>query len=215
MTGIALANCLQLPLADNSVDMIFTDPPYLKEFLHVYGWLADEAMRVLKPGGFILAYCGGFFLNRIYRMFDDAGLTYFWQFVEGTQPGRGVFIYRVGILNMHKPIIAYSKGPARLRVQGVHSRFDSIGKMKAYHHWGQDVGTARYYIDHCSAIGDIVLDPFVGGGTTAVACEILRRRCVAFDIDLTALKTTQQRLIDPLVGPVWQPSLFRNGEPRQ
>ena len=48
-----------LPIADNSIDLIFTDPPYPREYLPCYDWLAKESMRVLKPGGFVLAMCGG------------------------------------------------------------------------------------------------------------------------------------------------------------
>ena len=44
----------QIPLPDNSVDMIFSDPPYVKDLIHTYDWLAQEAARVLKPGKFVL-----------------------------------------------------------------------------------------------------------------------------------------------------------------
>lgn len=59
MTALAIADIENLPLPDNSVDMIFTDPPYLKAYLPCYEHLARQAMRVLKPGGFVLAECGG------------------------------------------------------------------------------------------------------------------------------------------------------------
>src|SRR5690242_17290960 len=45
-------------LPDESVDLIFTDPPYLKEHAGLYDWLGQEASRVLKPGGFLLTYVG-------------------------------------------------------------------------------------------------------------------------------------------------------------
>jgi predicted methyltransferase len=49
-------------ISDESSDLIFTDPPYLREHLHLYDWLAREASRMLKPGGFlksILAFVKG------------------------------------------------------------------------------------------------------------------------------------------------------------
>lgn len=161
----------RLPIADNSIDMIFTDPPYPLEFAHCYFWLAQEAMRVLKPGGFVLAMAAGLILNDIYKMFDYAGLTYFYEMQQksnGAAPT--VWFHKDGkampILARSKPIIAYSKGKALPRVGGMMNVFDAQNWTKEFHTWGQDVGTARYYIDCMSSPGDLILDPFIGGGTT-------------------------------------------------
>jgi DNA modification methylase len=43
------------------------------------------------------------------------------------------------------------------------------------------------YIEHFTGIGDLVFDPFVGSGMTAVACLLSRRRCLA--VDLSPLAT--------------------------
>jgi DNA modification methylase len=42
--------------------------------------------------------------------------------------------------------------------------------------------------------GDLVLDPFVGGGTSALAAMELERRCVGFDTSQTYLATAQRRV---------------------
>ena len=190
---LARANCKALPLTANSVDMIFTDPPYLREFLPTYGWLAQEAMRVLKPGGFVLAMCGGMYLNQIYRMFDDAGLTYFWEFQHLSLNGEAPFVWHRSVIAHAKPILAYSKGAGVARIGGVHGAYTGR-KDKRFHHWGQDIDSARYYVDNFSAPGDLVLDPFVGGGTTLVACDLIGRRGLGFDLDPAALATTALRL---------------------
>ena len=36
-------------IADNSIDLILTDPPYNEESIPLYGELAKLAQRVLKP----------------------------------------------------------------------------------------------------------------------------------------------------------------------
>lgn len=61
--------------------------------------------------------------------------------------------------------------------------------------------------------GDIVLDPFVGTGTTAIASKRLGRKYICFDIDeayseITAKKLTQEKEVSKL-GPVWV-SFFLN-----
>ncbi len=191
--NLAVASIEHLPLPDESVDMIFTDPPYLRSYLPCYGHLAREAMRVLKPGGFVLAMAGGMYINQIFRLFDDAGLTYFWQFTHLSLNGEAPFVWARSVIAHAKAIIAYSKGDGKARIGGVHGAYTGR-KDKAFHEWGQDVDSARYYIDNFSAPGDTVLDPFIGGGTTAVACELIGRRWLGFDVDPAAIETTRNRI---------------------
>jgi len=198
-----------LPIADNSIDLIFTDLPYLKGYLPCYQWLANEAARVLKPGGFVLAMCGGMYLNQIYRFFDDSGLDYFWEF-HHIHNGDAPYIWQRGVIAKSKSILAYSKGPAMPRCGGVQSRFDSIGKMKLYHHWGQDVGSARYYIDYFSSKNGIVLDPFIGGGTSAIASELIGRKWIGADLDAQSLVITNERLSNKETGAVINLPLFES-----
>jgi DNA modification methylase len=42
-------------------------------------------------------------------------------------------------------------------------------------------------------VRDIILDPFVGSGTTILACEQLGRKCLAMDIDPEAVAVTLER----------------------
>ena len=46
----------------------------------------------------------------------------------------------------------------------------------------------------CTSPGDLVLDPYVGSGTTLAVCTKLSRRAVGIDASLSALETTRQRL---------------------
>lgn len=194
MSDLARATCQQLPLADNSIDMIWTDPPYPTEYLPCYGWLASEAARVLKPGGFVFAMAGGYWLNKIYSMFESvAGLKYFWEFHHRSN-GDAPYIWPRFIVAKTKVMLAYSKGDSLPRIKSVLSMFESTSKSKQWHHWGQDVESARYYIDCFSEPDDLILDPFIGGGTTGVACELIGRRWVGFDIDPVALNTTAARM---------------------
>lgn len=45
-----------------------------------------------------------------------------------------------------------------------------------------------------TAPGDLVLDPFVGGGTTAVEAKLLGRRCIARDINPMCVELTRENL---------------------
>ena len=198
---LAQADIRALPVADNSIDLIWTDPPYPTEFLYCYEWLAREAMRVLKDGGFVAAMCGALHMPKIYKFFEDSGLTYFFELFHKSKNKLGL-IWKDGkypMLAGGKQIIVYSKGHSLPVIGGMQTLFETYAgwsEGKAYHRWGQDVGSARYYIDHFSRPGDIVLDPFVGGGTTLIASELIGRRAIGFDVDMTAIRTSQARLIE-------------------
>jgi DNA modification methylase len=195
----------RLPLAADGIDMIFTDPPYAQAALPCYGWLAAEAARILKPGGFVLAMCGGANNGPIHKMFLDAGLSCFFDIAYVLPYGSGGYLHHYQVLVRSKFILSYSKGPGSLRVPAMQNMYTGR-KDKRFHHWGQDVDSARYFIDHFTEPGDLVADPMVGGGTTGVACQLLGRRFVGMDLDMAALKITQARLTDsdavrPL--PLW------------
>ena len=188
---LAQASIEHLPVADNSIDLIFTDPPYDRDSIHLYNWLAMEAARVLKDGGFLLAMCGGMDLFEDMRLMAQY-LNWFWNY-EVFMANVSTVIWPKRTVARNKPIVALSNGDGMPRCN-VLSGLNGGGNDKRFHHWGQDVESARYYIDCFSKEGDLVLDPFVGGGTTLVACELIGRQGIGFDIDPTALATTRLRL---------------------
>jgi site-specific DNA-methyltransferase (adenine-specific) len=58
-------------------------------------------------------------------------------------------------------------------------------------------------VDLLTAPGDLVLDPFVGSGTTAIAARNLGRHFIAGDLSPEYVQIARDRLAAP-----WQPSLF-------
>lgn len=190
---------LALQIEQESVDLIFTDPPYLKEFLPSYGVLADIAARVLKPGCFVLAMAGGLYADSIMAQLAEH-LTYYWTFhvhMTGKYTGK---VHPGGnhmpIITRVKPIYCFVKGWGEPRTV----LYDPIvggGNDKRFHHWGQEMLSARYLIDCFSEAGNLVLDPFVGGGTTAVVAQALERRYLGFDIDHRYVEIARGRLRNP------------------
>lgn len=104
------------------------------------------------------------------------------------------------IITRVKPIYAFVKGWGQPRTV-VYDPFEGDGNDKRFHHWGQDMKSARYYIDCFSGAGDVVADPFCGGGTTPVVAQALGRQYIAIERDPVAAETTRSRLRNPYYVP--------------
>lgn len=83
-------------------------------------------------------------------------------------------------------------------VTNVLGKYDGTGGDKRFHYWGQEENPARYYIDVFSHEGDLIVDYFVGGGTTAVVCKKLNRNFIGFENNTDTFKIATYRLNDIL-----------------
>ena len=191
-------------LPDNSVDLIYTDPPYYRSFLWTYGWLAEVGARILRPGGWLLAMGGGNWADEILGSMAEHMIYHYTLLVRLSASAGGVLRphgQKAPVISRVKPIYVFAKGRTTPRTV-VYSPFAGDGNDKRYHHWGQEEKSTRYYVDCFSTTGDLVFDPFVGGGTTAVVCQALERRFIGCDIDQQAVATTRARLSNPFYMPV-------------
>lgn len=202
---LLVGDCRELgrDVPDASLDMVFTDPPYLTEYLPLYDWLFAWSARVLKPTGFLMTYAGGYHLDTV-MVKARPWLEYYWLYWYMDQ-GRSAIVWPRLTISQGKTLLCYRlpgyDAMPRTNVLGV---WIGSGADKRYHTWGQDESTARYYIDCFTQPGDQVADPFCGGGTTAYVCTVLGRDCWTCDIDPAAVDTTRQRLttVQPLL---WTP----------
>lgn len=54
----------------------------------------------------------------------------------------------------------------------------------------------EFFISSFSNIGDLVLDPFMGSGTTAVACKRLNRNYIGFDVEQKYVDFANSRILN-------------------
>jgi len=199
ITGDAQELAKAIP--DESIDIIFTDPPYSKEYLYLYEWLFSMAARALKPNGFLLVYAGNYWKDEV-MMMARAKLDYFWDYQTVMNTGNNSVIWPRKTIAISKSILAYrprgGQGMPRTNVLGA---WFGGSADKRYHIWGQDESTARYYIDCFSKDGDVIFDPFVGGGTTAYVCRVLGRPYLAFEFNASIASIARARVehIQPLL----------------
>jgi len=69
------------------------------------------------------------------------------------------------------------------------------------------VALPSWFIKLFTQEGDIVLDPFIGSGTTAVACAQLNRKYIGIEIKEEYCKLATERMKNKVI-----PDLFRRGE---
>ncbi len=169
------------------VDAIITDPPYPAEFLDEFDALGDLAARLLRPGGLLVVMVGQSHLPEYLRRLCKH-LAYRWcgaYLMEG--PAVRIHGRKVGA--KWKPLLIF--GGETFITQDV---FQSRGDDKEHHHWGQSESGMADIVSRLTESGQLVVDPFLGGGTTAIVCRELGRRFVGCDIDANAVATTRERL---------------------
>lgn len=159
---------------DESIDALITDPPYPNRI-----GLFDETL----VDGLAMLYLGCKKAKKY--------VVFFWNPFDVPPPPPGW--HEVARHVWHKPdtksithyelIIVWSREPKQ-KVSRVWSipilDYRSLRDWKP-HPTQKPVKLLRYLIEHYTAEGDTVLDPFVGSGTTAVACQQMKRHFLAIE----------------------------------
>ena len=197
MTNVKLyqGDCLEIlpTLETGSVDLIVTDPPYPKQYEHLYGLVAEQAKRVLPIGKSFVTLCGHYQLPRV---LNDIGehLKYRW-IAKLDQPGSNARL-SMGIQVTWKPMLWFVNeklSPRRCIVDNCTSRKRS---KDTGHPWQQDLDYALWAINYMTDEGDTILDPFMGSGTTGVACVHLNRNFIGIDIEPKYYEIADRRIKD-------------------
>ena len=179
-------------IKDNSIDLIVTDPPYPKEFLHVWGQLAETAARVLKQGSYLATYSGQLYLDFVMSELGKH-LEYCWIF-SNRHKGQTQLVHARNVISCWKPVILFRKGNPGKFKETTPDEWDSIQRDKGLHEWQQSETGAEFCINHFSKPHDVVLDPFAGSGTTCVVAKRLDRKSIGIEIDEKYVNIIKDRI---------------------
>jgi DNA modification methylase len=189
--------------------------------LFTLNWL-KEAKRILKPGGSLFCFMGVKFIARLYiTLEEDLALTpqgwITWHYTQGI--GR-----KKGFSPRHEDILWFSKGAdAAFNLDDV--RVPQKYFRKRNNMTGANPGDVWQFshVHYCAAErlphptqkpealieriiaaasnpGDLILDPFLGSGTTARVAKILGRNSIGFDINPEYVQMAEERLNSPFEG---------------
>lgn len=199
LNKIHCMDCLDFmaKLPSQSVDIILTDPPYnagreyandnLSKFEYENFTIKylSEAKRILKENSNIIIIIGIKYLKTIFLSLSKY-FNYNWQFVlhksNGMLNGKASF-------SKWDSVLWFSNGCGfhNRQLQGTFSidvwnlPINPI-KNKNGHPTPKDEYLMRGILELFSNKNDIVFDPFIGSGTTAIACERLGRRWLGCEI---------------------------------
>jgi site-specific DNA-methyltransferase (adenine-specific) len=182
-------------IAPNSVDLILTDPPYSKQYLPLYGSLAEVASKLLKKGGSLLVMGGQSYVPEIIELMKPH-LNYCWLVAYLTPGGQSAQLWKKKVNTFWKPVLWFINGTDEYHGKWVGDVVKSAvnDNSKEFHKWGQSISGMTELVEKFSMPNDLILDPFLGGGTTAVVAKQLKRRFIGIDVDPTAIETTKGRL---------------------
>lgn len=195
LNRVLLGDCLQVMRAmpPASVDYVLTDPPYLVRYRSRDGrtlanddqaqWLPPAfaaIARLLKPHRFCVSFYGWQAADQFLAAWRAAGLRPVGHFVwtkDYTSSSLGYTRARhecAYLLAKGEPILS-QPAPPDVLPWGRYTH-------NLLHPTQKPVEALLPLIAAYSEVGDIILDPFAGSGTTAVAAHQLQRRYVAIEL---------------------------------
>ncbi len=203
---LILGDCIDKlkELPDESIDLVVTDPPYLVRYKGKDGrtllnddnrkWLYPafrEVQRVLKKDSFVVSFYGYTKVQHFMRAWMSVNLYPVGHFVCVKDYASRASFTAIS----HECAYLLAKGKP---IEPKHVP-NSVQEMRysgnKLHPTQKHTALLKTFIQAYSRPGDVILDPFAGSGSTAVAAKSLGRECIAIEKDPTYFKLAKQRLL--------------------
>lgn len=200
-------DCLEVlkQLPDNSIDVVITDPPYgvrkeeewddKEHFLkNLEKWLY-QCLRVTKTG--VVWFCSGNMLPFILEKYpENYHRLLIWNKPAGSQYAGS---QHNNLWYSSEMILVFKKSEDLLK-KGKDSKmgysvlnYRTIAHKEYNHPTTKPLALMEELILHYSNKGDLILDPFMGSGTTGEASLKHERRFIGIELDFEHFKTCNLR----------------------
>jgi len=186
------------------------------EYEKFTGQWVSESVRLLKDKGTIYIFMGVRFIARLYTMLEDEFGLFFngwitWHYTQGMGRTRGFsprhddILYFVKgkdyIFNLDDVRIPQKYYRQRNNMEGANpgdvwqfSHVHYCSEKREEHPTQKPEGVMDRIIQASSNRGDVVLEPFVGSGTTCKVARILGRHWIGIDINPDYITMSQRRM---------------------
>jgi len=184
MNRIICGNCLEVmkKMPDNSIDLIVTSPPFKDEEVdgNYYNWLSELISEMRKISKIVLMFNSSTRLIEICKRYEPERVL-IWNKKRTEQPFR------------YEPIFLWNNNNEKINKYIWNDCFSYLPILK------QEVPytnpTILYYnIIKMFKNANVILDPFMGSGTTAIACKQLNRNFIGIELNPEYCKIARERL---------------------
>ena len=211
---ILQGDCLEImkTFDDNQFDLCLTDPPYGINYQSNMRAVSDkfsvlenddnemrlytypEMYRILQDNSVAIVFCS--FKNyaedyiELQKIFDIKNA------IIWSKGGGGIGDLKHSLLTDYEIAIVAHRGQCEIVGKRLGSvwQFNKVDPNKMTHPTEKPVDLMSRLIRKYSKEGDTVLDPFLGSGTTAVACERMGRNCVGIEISPEYCEIARKRV---------------------
>lgn len=190
-------------ISDKSVDLVLTDPPYgigennernlsrgtlakPGDYGH-YEWdkkriekkYFDEIFRISKNQ---IIFGGNYYIDFLHP-------SMCWIVWDKDNGGCDFADCELAWTSFNKAVRKF-----KWKWHGFFQEYTNHRKEKRYHPTQKPLALFEWILEKYSKPGDLILDPFVGSGTTAIACKKLKRNFICIDINPKYCDITNDRL---------------------
>lgn len=206
-------DCLEFmkTLPDKCIDLVLTDPPYNASNSNIgfkdgyktinEEWdknfdpipFLDESFRIIKDGGSILVFCSYHLLGKYLEYGKKVQQIIHWEHITAMP----------AIAKVYTPVIEYIVwfSTPKYTFNKEFSDRNVLHAKKPYQ-VNEDFGHPSpkptelicKLLQVHSKENDIVFDPFLGSGTTAIACKMLNRNYIGCEISPEYCKIAEERI---------------------
>ena len=209
-------DCLELMkcIPDGSVDMILTDPPYgmnyqsnrrkiTPQFEKIQGdidindWLSgfvEESYRVMKENTAIYMFASwhniDIFKQEFEKKFKLKNIIVWNKNNHGSGDLKGAYAPK------YELILYGHKGRSTFRCKRLSDvqEYKKVNGNDMLHPTQKPIDMLEIFIKNNSDEGNIILDPFMGSGTTGVACKNLNRNFIGMELDEDYFNIAKERI---------------------
>lgn len=201
-------DCLELMknIPDKSIDLVVTDPPYGVNFqshrrkekyehiqnddnLEFLPELMGELNRVLKPDAHIYMFC----VFKIIDVFKQEFEKYF--------ELKNIIIWNKGNFGMgnyyrfkYEMVLFGQKGNKPMKNHSFADVLDCNGTGNKFHPTQKPIDLLKIFIWNSSDENGVVFDPFMGSGSTGVACKLTNRNFIGIELNEKYFDIAKQRI---------------------
>lgn len=196
-----------------SVDLVLTDPPYGISYQSAWRtdkedrfdmvandgqpfvWWLYDAFRVLKNGGALVCFCRWDVQEDFAKAIRWAGFNLKSQVIWDRE-AHSLGDLKASFAPQHDVVWFAVKGKFEFKNGRPKSvvRVMRVSADKMVHPTEKPVDLMKYFVEKLSQPGNVVLDPFMGGGATAVACQQTGRNYLGFEINEEYVKVAERRV---------------------